>query len=129
MAVVFLEDVELLRAAIEIGADVVPGIGEVVFFEVGVGVAEVAEGDSCLEFSSPNGTALGEREGLHFSRVGMDIGEGIEDVGQDVGGEILGLEIAAVDCPVSASESDRLDRLMVRDAPTDKVGNIFVSID
>ncbi len=42
----------------------------------------------------------GSREDLHFACIGVDVGEGIEDVGQDVGGEILGLEVAAVDGPV-----------------------------
>jgi len=31
----------------------------------------------------------------------MDVGEGIENVGQDAGGKVLGLEVAAVDGPVA----------------------------
>ena len=36
------EEVELLHAAVDVGADIVPGVGGVVLFEVGVGVGEVA---------------------------------------------------------------------------------------
>ena len=44
LTVVFLEDVELFEAAIEVDAGLGPAVGGVVLFEVGVGVGEVAGG-------------------------------------------------------------------------------------
>lgn len=38
VAVLLFEEEELLDAAVDVGADVVPAVGGVVFFEVGVGV-------------------------------------------------------------------------------------------
>ncbi len=45
VAVVFLEEVELLGAAVEVKAGGGPGVGRVVLFDVGVGITQVA-GDS-----------------------------------------------------------------------------------
>lgn len=42
----FLEEVELFQGAIEVGAGFGPGVGRVVLFEVGIGVAEVSKARS-----------------------------------------------------------------------------------
>ena len=43
MAIGFLEDVELLDAAIDIVADVVPGIGGVMLLKICISVGEISE--------------------------------------------------------------------------------------
>ena len=37
--------------------------------------------------------------GLHFASVGTDVGKGVEDVGQGRCGEVLWMEVAAVNRP------------------------------
>ena len=68
-----LVQVELLGAAVEVGARVVPGVRRPVLVRVGPGVGEV-----------------------DFARFRADVGEGVEDVGELFGGEVLGLVVAAV---------------------------------
>jgi len=68
-----LVQVELFGAAVEVGARVVPGVRRPVLVRVGPGVGEV-----------------------DFARFRADVGEGVEDVGELFGGEVLGLVVAAV---------------------------------
>ncbi len=77
MAVAFLEEEELFEAAVEIGADVVPGIGGIVLVGVRPGVREV-----------------------DLTGFGTDVGEGVEDMGKAVDRKVLWVMIAAVDGPV-----------------------------
>ena len=79
VAAALLQEEELLDAAVDVGARVVPAVGGVVLVGVGPGVGEV-----------------------DFSRLGADVGEGVEDVGyQGEGGDEGGRVVfATVDGPV-----------------------------
>jgi len=82
--ILLLEQEELLHAAVDIVPDIVPGVGWIAFIGVGPGVCEV-----------------------DFAGVGAHVGEGVEDVGEFVGGEVLGVVVAAVNSLVSFnSQSD-----------------------
>lgn len=37
--------------------------------------------------------------GLHFPGIGTDVGEGVQNMGQGRRCQVLGVEVAAVDCP------------------------------
>lgn len=104
VAVAALEEVELLHAAVEVCPDVVPAVA----LPVDVGV----------------GPAVGE---VDLARVGAHVGEGVEDVGEVLDGEVLGAVLAGVDCPDSPMVLVTFGLREVRkrsadDVPVDKVG-------
>jgi len=65
----------LFDAAVNIGTNIIPGIGGIMLFNVGPGVGHV-----------------------DFSRFRAHVGKSVEDVCQFVDGKILGIVVAAVDC-------------------------------
>jgi hypothetical protein len=75
LAVLLLLQEELLQAAVDVGADIVPRVVGIVLVGVGPGVGEV-----------------------HFAAFRTDVGEGVENVGQFVGWEVLGVVVAAINC-------------------------------
>jgi len=76
--ILLLEKEKLFHAAVDVVADIVPGIGWIAFIGVGPGVRQI-----------------------DFAGVGAHVGEGVEDVGEFVGGEVLGVVVAAINSLVS----------------------------
>lgn len=94
VAVALLEEVELLDAAVDVGADVVPGVARVVLLDVGPAVRHVSGRD--VSFFSVHGGGLVVI--IHFTGVRSHVGKGIEHVGQFLGREILRVVLTTVDC-------------------------------
>lgn len=74
LSILLFEQEQLLDASVDISADVIPGVRGIVLLDVGPGVRQV-----------------------HFSGLRSDIGECIEDMGQFICREILGVVIAPID--------------------------------
>ena len=73
VAILLLQQVELLQTAIHVVSAFIPRVIRVVFLKVGIGIAEI-----------------------HLSSI-ADVGKGIQHMGQLSGVDILRLEVAAVD--------------------------------
>ena len=74
LAVALFQEVELLCAAVDIGASVIPGVGRVVLVGVGPGVGKI-----------------------DLARLRSHVGKGVEHMSKLLGGKILGIEVASVD--------------------------------
>lgn len=76
MPVALLVEVKLLNTAISVGANIIPGVGGVMLFEIGPAIREV-----------------------NFT-IGLDVGKGVKTVCQEMCWEILWLVIATIYSPV-----------------------------
>ena len=91
MSIPFLEKEELLDAAVDVGAGVVPTVGRVMFLDIGVGVGQitgkaVTESDCARQAGGMGALNCSEVRSIHFAGFGPDVGEGVEDVCQFGGG-------------------------------------------
>ena len=86
-----LEKKELLGASVYIGANVIPGVCGVMLLNVGPSVRQVPSVQSA-DISKWISLVL------HFTTLRADIGKGVQDMGQFVRRQILGVVVAAVDC-------------------------------
>lgn len=58
MSIVFLEDVELFEASIDIAAYIIPGVGSIMLLKIGIAIREVPENLSTAE--RPNKLRTGD---------------------------------------------------------------------
>jgi hypothetical protein len=96
LAVLLLEEEQLFDAAIYVVSGFIPGITRIVFVDI-------------REWISQKPVAMISRavtekvcfdEYSHFSRIGSDIGEGVENMSQFVRGKVESMVVALIDCLV-----------------------------
>jgi hypothetical protein len=132
---VFFEEVELFKVAVEVGADVVPGVVGVVDLRGRIRLSEVEEAGEaggkkgknrgkrwkCNEdvgVEKQRGLGGGEKEKTYLLvspcirqldlPILLDLSKRVQDVGKVVSGNVFGLEGAPVDPPVG-EVSDAVD--------------------
>jgi hypothetical protein len=89
-----LKQAQLLDAAVDVVSGIIPRIGGVVLLDIGPGVRKVSVSALALAWA---GFHISPWFGLHFASLWPDIGECVENMGQFLRGEILGVVVAAID--------------------------------
>jgi hypothetical protein len=77
LAVLLFEEEQLFDAAIYVVSGFIPGITRIVFVDIREWISQ-----------------------KHFSRIGSDIGEGVENMSQFVRGKVESMVVALIDCPI-----------------------------
>lgn len=96
MAVLLLQQEQLLNASIDIGAGVIPRVAGVMLLHIRPAVGQIPILSLSMKMLFQREAPAGSGN-IHLTSLRVDISKGVEDMGQFLRGQILRVVVAAVD--------------------------------